>query len=151
ATVALLEDSAAWESDAISLHAVETADGVTLSGKKLFVTDADKADLLIVPARAASGLVLVLANRHASGISVNAMPGIDELRPLFEVVFDNVSIPESQVLAARDNAQRALGYAVNVATLALSAEMVGGMQWILDASVEYAKTRKQFGKPIGQF
>jgi alkylation response protein AidB-like acyl-CoA dehydrogenase len=151
ATVALLEESAAWDPDAVTLHAAETADGLTLSGKKLFVTDADKTDLIIVAARAGSGLVLAIAERNAPGITVNPMPGIDELRPLFEVVFENVSIPESQLMAAGDEARRALGYAMDVATLALSAEMVGGMQWILDASVEYAKTRKQFGKPIGQF
>jgi alkylation response protein AidB-like acyl-CoA dehydrogenase len=151
AAVALLEESAAWDPDGINLHAAETANGLTLSGKKLFVTDADKADLIIVAARAGSGLVLVIAERNAPGITVNPMPGIDELRPLFEVVCENVSIPESQLMAAGDEARRALGYAMDVATLALSAEMVGGMQWILDASVEYAKTRKQFGKPIGQF
>jgi alkylation response protein AidB-like acyl-CoA dehydrogenase len=151
ATVALLEESASWDPDAVGLNAVETADGITLSGKKLFVTDADKADFIIVPARAGSGIALAIAQRNASGISVNPMPGIDELRPLFEVVFENVAIPESQVLANGDDARRALAYAVDVATLAISAEMVGGMQWILDASVEYAKTRKQFGKPIGQF
>jgi len=151
ATVALLEESASWEPDTIGLRAAETADGLSLSGKKLFVSDADRSDLIIIPARAGSKPVLAIAGRHMPGISINLMAGIDELRPLFEVVLENVSIPESQIMAVGDAAGQGLAYAIDVATLAVAAEMVGGMQWILDASVEYAKTRKQFGKPIGQF
>jgi len=151
ATVALLEGSASWEPDSVGLDAAETPDGLSLSGKKLFVSDADESDLIIVPARAGSKPVLTIAERNTPGISINSMAGIDELRPLFEVVFENVSIPESQIMAVGDAARQGLAYAIDVATLSLAAEMVGGMQWILDASVEYAKTRKQFGKPIGQF
>jgi len=62
-----------------------------------------------------------------------------------------VFVNTEDVMTDAAKAREALGYALNVATLALSAEMLGGMQWLLEASVEYAKTRKQFGKPIGQF
>jgi alkylation response protein AidB-like acyl-CoA dehydrogenase len=78
------------------------------------------------------------------------MPGIDATRFVYEVSFADVVVPREDVISGA-GAREAIEHALDVATLALSAEMVGGMQWVLDASVEYAKTRKQFGKPIGQF
>ncbi len=151
ATVALLEESARWDTDAISLEAVAADGGLKLNGKKLFVSDAAVADFIITPVRAGSDLTLVIVNRSAPGLSVREMPSIDATRNLYEVAFDDVTVDEREVLATGDAARDALEYAIDVATLALSAEMVGGMQRVLDASVEYAKTRKQFGKPIGQF
>jgi len=79
------------------------------------------------------------------------MPSLDVTRGLCEIAFDGVTVDAADVLAKGEAAREGLQYAIDVATLALSAEMVGGMERILDASVEYAKTRKQFGKPIGQF
>jgi alkylation response protein AidB-like acyl-CoA dehydrogenase len=76
------------------------------------------------------------------------MPSIDRTRQLYSVTFDDVP---AEVLARGDEAQAALDRAMDIATVALVAEMVGGMQRIMELSVEYAKTRKQFGKPIGQF
>jgi alkylation response protein AidB-like acyl-CoA dehydrogenase len=151
ATVALLEESASWDLDAIGLQAAESADGIKLSGKKLFVTDAGEADFIIVAARSGQGLVLALVRRDWPGVTVSPMPGVDSLRPLYEVALEGVQIPLDSILARGDAARGALAYAIDVATLAVSAEMVGGMHWMLDATVEYAKTRKQFGKPIGQF
>jgi alkylation response protein AidB-like acyl-CoA dehydrogenase len=76
------------------------------------------------------------------------MPSLDRTRQLYSVRFDDV---QAEVLARGDEAQAALDRAMDVATVALVAEMVGGMERIMELSVEYAKTRKQFGKPIGQF
>jgi alkylation response protein AidB-like acyl-CoA dehydrogenase len=76
------------------------------------------------------------------------MPSIDRTRQLYSVEFDQAP---AEVLARGDQAQAALDRAMDIATVALVAEMVGGMQRIMELSVEYAKTRKQFGKPIGQF
>jgi alkylation response protein AidB-like acyl-CoA dehydrogenase len=79
------------------------------------------------------------------------MPGVDATRFLYAVEFHDVIANGEDVVSDNAKAREALEYALDVATLALSAEMVGGMQLLLEASVEYAKTRKQFGKPIGQF
>ncbi|HYL99916.1 MAG TPA: acyl-CoA dehydrogenase family protein [Blastocatellia bacterium] len=149
ATVAIMEDDASWGLDSLALTASESSDGVKLSGKKLFVTDAAEADLILVPARIGTSHVVAVVKKGASGTAITPMPGIDSLRPLYQVVFE--STPAADVLARGDAASSALAQAVDVATLALAAEMVGGMQFVLDATVEYAKTRKQFGKPIGQF
>src|SRR5262249_53869582 len=76
------------------------------------------------------------------------MPSIDRTRPLYAVEFDRARV---EVLCTGEAAQAAIDAALDTATVALVAEMVGGMQRILEITVEYAKTRKQFGKPIGQF
>src|SRR5262249_49387669 len=72
-------------------------------------------------------------------------------RSLFALEFNDVLVPADDVMSDSAVARQALLNSIDVASLALSAEMVGGMQFLLDASVEYSKTRKQFGKPIGQF
>jgi alkylation response protein AidB-like acyl-CoA dehydrogenase len=72
------------------------------------------------------------------------MHGIDMTRKLYSVQFDNAP-------AEKIGETSALARALDIATVALAAEMVGGMQRTLDLTVEYAKARKQFGKPIGMF
>jgi alkylation response protein AidB-like acyl-CoA dehydrogenase len=151
ATVALLEESANWDPDAVAMSATPADGGFRLSGKKLFVSDAAAADFIITVARVGSGLVLAFVDSKAAGLTVKPMPGIDASRSLSAVEYNDVFVSDDDVMADSATARAALEYAIDVATLALSAEMVGGMQWLLEASVEYAKTRKQFGKPIGQF
>ncbi|HXG93371.1 MAG TPA: acyl-CoA dehydrogenase family protein [Blastocatellia bacterium] len=151
ATVALLEESASWDVDRVALEAVETVGGLKLNGKKLFVPDAAVANFIIVVARASSEIILAIVNRDSDGVTIEMMPSMDATRNLYEVKFNEVAVTANDVLARGERAREALAYALDVATLAVSAEMVGGMQLILEMSVEYAKTRKQFGKPIGQF
>ena len=151
ATLALLEESASWDLDAVALQATDTANGLKLSGKKLFVSDAGVADCIITVARHGADLVLAFVDREAHGLDIKLMPSIDATRLLYEVAFDGVIVDASHVVSEPKTVRSGLLHSLNVATLALSAEMVGGMQWVLDATVEYAKTRKQFGKPIGQF
>jgi alkylation response protein AidB-like acyl-CoA dehydrogenase len=151
ATVALLEKDANWNLDAVKLAASPAADGFKLSGTKLFVSDASVADWIITAARAESGLVLAFVNRNSSGLTIKPMPAVDATRSLCAVEFNDVVVSAEDVVTDNAKAGAALEYALDVATLAASAEMVGGMQFLLEASVEYAKTRKQFGKPIGQF
>jgi len=151
ATVAVPEESAGWDADSVAMSAAEAEQGLILNGKKLFVSDAAQSDLIITAAKSRSGLVLIGVTPKTPGIKINQMPAVDSLRPLYEIVFDGVSVSREEILAEGNAAAEALAACIDVATLALSAEMLGGMQWILDATVEYAKTRKQFGKPIGQF
>ena len=151
ATVALLEESASWNPDAVTMTATPVEGGYKLSGIKLFVSDASVADCIITAVRAGSGLALAFVDRKAPGMSIKPMPGIDVTRPLAAISFHDVIVDIEDVMTDSAKARGAIDHALNVATLALSAEMVGGMQLLLEASVEYAKTRKQFGKPIGQF
>jgi alkylation response protein AidB-like acyl-CoA dehydrogenase len=138
ATVALLEASASWDPAAVKMP--------TLHGEKLFVPNAESADLIVVAARDASKLALYLVESHA--VKKTLMPAIDLTRRLYKVDFDH---PAAELLVEGEPARKALDHALNVVTVALCAEMTGGMQRMLDIAVEYAKTRKQFGKPIGQY
>lgn len=136
ATVALVEANGSWDAASLQLSAA----GDKLSGTKLFVTDAVVADFIIVAAR--NGVFAVEAK--ASGLRIEPMKGMDLARKIYSVEFKNTP-------AEKLGGSGSLDQALNVATAALSAEMVGGMQRTLETTVAYAKTRKQFGKPIGIF
>ena len=151
ATVAQLEETADWDLNAISLKAVRDNGKLHISGRKLFVPDALSADLLLCLATNGDSPVIVPVSKGADGVEIKSMPSMDETRKIYEVQFNDVTVNGSDVFGADGNAGGALVQATQVATVALCAEMVGGMQWILDTTVEYAKTRHQFGRPIGSF
>ena len=144
ASVALLEDSASWSPDAVQMKAA----GLTLNGRKLFVPDAAVADFLIVVARMDGNLALFVVPANAPGLRITNLPAMDATRKLYEVTFDNVA---AELLAQGSHARTALDRALDIATVGLVAEMTGGMQRLLEITVEYAKTRKQFGRAIGEF
>jgi alkylation response protein AidB-like acyl-CoA dehydrogenase len=135
-TVAILEANASWNPRDIQL----TAANGKLTGEKYFVSDAAVADFVFVVAR--NGVFIV--NSKAPGLKISPMTAMDLTRKLYVVEFHNTPAEE---IGATANLERAF----DVATAALAAELVGGMQRTLEITVEYAKTRKQFGKPIGTF
>ncbi|MGB2668935.1 MAG: acyl-CoA dehydrogenase family protein [Candidatus Acidiferrum sp.] len=136
ATVAILENSASWDLKDIKMSAV----GGELSGEKLFVSDASIADWILV--LACNGVFLV--EKEAPGVRISPMTSMDLTRKLYTIQLHDTPAERLGDLAAAMPA-------IDVATTALVAEMVGGMQRTLDVTVEYAKTRKQFGKVIGSF
>src|SRR5262249_31281508 len=137
-TVAVLEADASWDTAGLQLSAA----GDKLSGAKLFVSDAAVADFIMVVAR--NGVFAVEAK--APGLRIEPMKAMDLTRKIYSVEFRNTPA-EKLGGGGSSNLDRAL----DVATAALCAEMVGGMQRTLETTVAYAKTRKQFGKPIGIF
>jgi alkylation response protein AidB-like acyl-CoA dehydrogenase len=153
ATVALLEEGVSWEAGGVRLAASRSggSSSFSLTGRKLFVPDAEACDLLICVAREGDGLVLLPVESAAPGLSLKPMPSMDGTRKLCEATFESVAVAEADALGADGDAEGALEGALEVATAALCAEMVGGMQWVLDTTVEYAKTRQQFGRAIGSF
>ncbi|HEV2197641.1 MAG TPA: acyl-CoA dehydrogenase family protein [Candidatus Acidoferrum sp.] len=136
ATVAFFEADGSWDLADVCL----TAANGRLHGEKLFVPDAAVADWIVIVAQ--NGVFVVEAKAH--GVLVKPMLGMDLTRKLYSVRFDNV-------LGEKLGETAGLATPRGIATVALAAEMVGGMQRTLDLTVEYAKTRKQFGKPIGMF
>jgi len=136
ATLAFVEAGGSW--NAADLH-TETMNG-RLSAEKLFVPDAGVADTIVVVAR--DGVYVVDAT--APGVVVAPMAGMDLTRRLYAVSLRDV-------VGERLDSTAGLDRALGVATTALVAEMVGGMQRTLEITVDYAKTRKQFGKAIGSF
>ena len=110
-----------------------------VTGRKLFVPDAAVADFIVIVTSSGA----FVADRKAPGIKISSMNAMDETRKLYVVEFNNTP--------AEKLAGSGWMHAMHLATAALVAEMVGGMQRTLDITVQYAKTRKQFGKPIGSF
>jgi alkylation response protein AidB-like acyl-CoA dehydrogenase len=144
ATVALLETTARWDLDGVRLE----LNASRLRGSKLFVADARTADFVLCVVRHGADLAVARVQRGAPGMCIVPMPSIDATRQLYEVQFENTA---AELLAEGPMAEVAVARALDIAAVATSAEMVGAMQRVMEISVEYAKTRKQFGKPIGQF
>jgi alkylation response protein AidB-like acyl-CoA dehydrogenase len=148
ATVALLEDDERWDAGAVALAARPAAGGWLLSGRKRFVLDAASADLLLVAARREGELALAAVGARQPGVTVRPTASLDATRGLAEVRLEDVSVAAEDVLAlGEDGLERLL----DRARVALCAEMVGGAEAVLEASVAYARTREQFGRPIGTF
>jgi alkylation response protein AidB-like acyl-CoA dehydrogenase len=149
--VALLEPDASWNPAEVQLKATAAGSGFKLTGRKSFVSDAGVADLIVCVARTGDGLALLAIPAKAAGVKIAATPGFDQTRKICDVTFEGVTVGADDVLAIGEQAQKALERSMQVATLAVTADMLGGMQWILADTVEYAKTRQQFGKVIGSF
>jgi alkylation response protein AidB-like acyl-CoA dehydrogenase len=155
ATLAQVEESGRWDAEGIALPAKADGEGFRLSGTKLFVHDAHNADIMIVPVRTGGagvdGVTLLIVDAKAKGVSTRLLKTMDQTRKLGEVRFDDVRVGKESVLGKVGAGWAALDRLVDRAKVALCAEMCGGAQRVLDMSVEYAKVREQFGKPIGSF
>ena len=153
ATLAFTEPAGRWDADGVALKATQSGGGWRLDGVKTFVPDANTADHIAVVARSRGegeeGLTLFLVKGRPKGMVVKPLETMDMTRRWSEVRFDGVQLDAGSVMGAPDKAWPALKRALEWATAALCAEMVGGVQKVLETSTEYAKTRHQFGKPIG--
>jgi alkylation response protein AidB-like acyl-CoA dehydrogenase len=153
ATLALTEPSGRWDASAVTLTARPGGGGWQLDGIKLFVPDAEAADYMIVAARTRGegedGISLFLVKGKPAGMKVTALKTLDMTRRWSEVRFDGVKLEGESLMGPVDKAWPKLKRALEWATSALCAEMIGGTQKVLETSTEYAKTRHQFGKPIG--
>jgi alkylation response protein AidB-like acyl-CoA dehydrogenase len=112
------------------------------------VVDGSSADLLVLPAQAGDEKALVAVRRAAGTVRAEALAALDPTRPLAAVTVQGA---EAVVLARGAEAEAALRRAGAVGAILLAAEQLGGLQASLDLAVAYAKTRVQFGRPIGGF
>jgi alkylation response protein AidB-like acyl-CoA dehydrogenase len=157
ATLAATEPNARWDASGITMNARPMRGGFELSGSKLFVPDAHLAHVIVVAARTRDGstmedgVSLFLVPKDAAGLGISLIPSIDETRKLCEVRFDNVAVPQTALLGGLNEGWPALARVYDGAAVALSAEMCGGAQRVLEMTVEYAKLRETFGKPIGSY
>ena len=153
ATLAFTEPTGRWDAAGVGLKAQQSGGGWRLDGVKLFVADAHVADYTVVVARTRGegeeGLTSFLVKGRPQGMTVKPLETMDMTRRWFEVRFDGVQLGADAAMGAADKAWPQLKRGLEWATAALCAEMVGGVQKVLETSTEYAKTRQQFGKPIG--
>lgn len=139
-----------YERNAVSMTATAKGGAFGLNGKKVSVLGGDAADQLIVSATVAgdAGPSLFVVPANASGVKRFSYPMQDAQRGA-DIEFVNVEVGAEALLGERGKAAAAIDYALDVGCAALCAEAVGAMAELHKITVEYLKTRKQFGRPIG--
>ena len=146
-TLALFEQPRGWRWDSPSTDATPSDGGWVLHGRKRGVLDAHLADVVLVTARTDSGIGLFAVDPREDGVTVEQESVLDPTRRQATVTL--VGAPASRL--GEGDATPGLRRVLRLATIALAAEQVGGAQQCMEMSVEYAKTRYQFGRPIGSY
>lgn len=148
ATVAFTEVNGRWDEAGIQAEAIVDGDAWRISGEKHFVLDGGIADLVIVAARTPDGVSLFAVDGSADGLTKVTTPTMDQTRKQATLTFEDVP---GTLIGESGGGWEVLSTVLDLAAVSLAAEQVGGAQRCLDLSVEYAKERVQFGRPIGSF
>jgi alkylation response protein AidB-like acyl-CoA dehydrogenase len=145
-----------YELARVQTRAERSGDGWILRGAKAAVLQGDTADLFVVSARTSgaidseAGISLFLVPKQAAGVSVLGTPTIDGGR-VAELTLDDVRLEAGALLGVEGQGHALLERAIGRGVLALCAESLGAMEAAKAATLEYLRTRKQFGVPIGSF
>ena len=144
--------------DAVGVEAIYArhGSGYMLRGDKSYVLDGHTADLLIVAARregsaGAEEVSLFLVPGDAEGVKRAWLPSMDQTRRLASVELRDVIVSDEALLGDEGRGWGLCERTLDLARIALAAEQVGAAEMCLEMSVEYAKVRKQFDRPIGSF
>jgi alkylation response protein AidB-like acyl-CoA dehydrogenase len=148
ATLALTEEAGSWDPDGVTTRAERDGGGWRVSGHKTFVPDGALADLLPTVARTPDGIGVFAVDATADGVGRRRLPTMDQTRRQAAIDLDDVS---ARPVLLEGQAAPVLRQALQRAAIAVAAEQVGGAEKALELAVEYAKTRTQFGRPIGSF
>jgi len=130
--------------------AVRSGDGWTIDGRKIAVIHGQSADTLIVSARTQEGLSLLLVDAKAPGVTITGARGYDGV-PVATVGLTGATVAADALIGAAGDGAATLATVFEEATAALVAEAVGAMAETFDVTVDYLKTRQQFGVAIGSF
>ena len=141
-----VNDSAGAFDPNVAVTAVASGDSVVLSGTATRVVDAGAADVVLLAAKGSDGVGLYAAD--TGDVRRTALITMDPTRPQADIVFTDTP---ARLLAGPAEADRVITHALQVGSALLSVEQVGAAQHMLDLSVEYAKSRLQFGRHIGSF
>ncbi len=148
ATWAFAEPHAPWSLEGVRATARADGDVIVLDGVKTAVQDAGGARWLLVTARQDGVPASFLVDRGAAGVTVRRQRGLDPTRAFHEVRCEGVRVPlDHRLDAGPDGIQRLL----DEASVLRCADALGAMRRMLELTVEHARTRVQFGKPIGAF
>jgi len=155
ATVAVVDAAGGWDDwaraqapGAAAVTATAGPTGWSLSGRKRAVPFGATADLLLVTAHTGEGPGLFAVERGAAGVAATALATLDGTRPVADLVLADAPARE---IALGETVGAAVSRALDLGGLAIAAEDVGAMRACLETSVEYAKLRTQFDRPIGSF
>lgn len=136
----------------ISANAEKSGQGYVINGEKIAVINGQDADKLVVAAKSndSGDLQLFLVDPKATGVELVAYKSIDGGKAA-NIKFTDVQVEESALLNPQTSGAAILQSVIDEATIMVCAEAVGAMEVLLKDTVEYTKTRKQFGLPIGKF
>ena len=153
ATLALAENSGAWDTSGVAMTATANGDKYTLEGTKSFVLDGCTAGVIVVVARKAGssgddGVSFFTVAGDAAGLKRAQLNSMDPTRKLARLTFSGV---EAELLGVEGGAAGPLAETLDIAAICLANEMVGGAERLRESAVEYANMRVQFGRAIGSF
>ena len=155
-TLALTEPSARYDAASVKTTAVAQNGEYVVNGTKLFVPDANVADYILCVARTKEGvgpedgITVFLVDAKSPGVKCTLLKTLARDKQC-EIIFDNVRVLKENILGKLDGGWPIVENALQKATVAKCAEMVGGAQAVLEMAVSYAKERVQFNRPIGSF
>ena len=141
-----------YEASSVTVEAAPDDGNYTINGTKLFVPDAHIADYLLCVARTKpkDGITIFLVDAKNPRINYTTLKTIAGDK-LCEVVFDQMPIPKANILGRLNQGWSAVQKIIQRAAVGKCCEMVGNIQRVLEMTVDYAKERKQFDRPIGSF
>lgn len=134
----------------IQTKAIPDGDGFSINGSKLFVEYARSADYLLTVVREGKDLLILMVDSSAPGIEIEPYDTLDYADQC-EVRFNQVKVPVSSVIARGGEATTLLKNLEERSAAGKCAEILGGIQVVLDMSVDYVKDREQFGQVVGSF
>ncbi len=139
-----------YDRSSIGTIAEGTDSGYRLSGKKTGVLGGDSADVLIVSAKTQKGISLFAVDKGAAGLAIEAYTNFDDA-PSANVELSSVAVADAALLGVQGNAMPYIEHALDRAAAALCWDAVGAMTALNEVTLDYIKTRSQFGRPIGKF
>ena len=150
ATLATFEKPRGWRFDQPETTAIRRGDDLVINGAKRGVLDGHLADVLLVTAATDDGVGVFSVDPSADGVTITQEKALDPTRRQATVSLDEVKVAGEDRLGSGD-ATAGLATTLRLSTVGLAAEQVGGAQAAMDMAVDYAKTRYQFGRPIGSY
>ena len=156
ATLAYTGTNRRWDAAAVEASTEPRGEDTVLNGTLRYIPDGHTAGLLVVAARQAGsrgeeGISLFLVPADSPGLSRRWLPTVDQTKRQAELVLDNVTIGPDGLMGEAGAAWPQLQRIIQLATVAVAAEQMGGAQRVLDIAVEYSKERYQFKRPIASF
>ena len=156
ATLAYTGSSGRWDAAAIDVTCEQRGESYFLNGSYRYVPDGHSAQLLVVAARTpgssgTDGISLFVLPADSAGISRQWLPTMDQTRKQGQLVFENVCLPPESLMGDYGQAWPQLEKIIDLATVAIAADQVGGAQQSLDSTVGYLQERVQFGRVIASY
>lgn len=156
--MALSEPQAGSDAAAISTRAERVGDRWRITGRKTWISDADRADYLVMPCRTGApgdgkrGISIFLVPRGSPGLAMTPLPKVGHhCMPSWDIGLDGVVVPDTMLMGGLGEGMRNLQSTLQFARASQAASAIGQAQAAVDAAVAHAMERRQFGQPIGSF